>query len=409
MSEPYPNKKVNDIAILELTSPIPLKFKPVRIYSYIDRPGKLVLLGYGDSVGKSSLNILNFKQVNIVDYLMESNEWVLSPAACGGDSGGPLIYQMNDEVMLLGITSRADKRDDRFGHVTEAYLSHYKRLASKGAGLLFVEYTYVHPYGKSEPKQMGIDSDDKVVGLKILVNSIKQYNLKVGIQLTHGGGKSSSEVSGVLIGADNIPVPVKDRFLKVPVKADYDDIKIIKDSFVLAAKRVVDAGFDLIEFHSAHGYALNQWLSPLTNKRNDRYGGSYENRSRILCKIISSVRNYYPDMLISVRIPGNDHVDGGLSFNDAKKLASDLEKLGVDIINVSSGIGGWRRPRDRKGEGYLVDDARVIKQSVKIPVIGVGGIKTMKYVNKALCNNDFDLAAIGRGFLNNEVNLKQVH
>lgn len=311
--------------------------------------------------------------------------------------------------MLLGITSRADKRDDRFGNVTENSLSHYNRLAQKGASILFVEYTYVHPYGKSELNQLGIDSDDKLAGLKKLVEKIKSNNVLAGIQLTHSGAKSTYEISGKLIGADSIPVPAKDRTLEKPVKADYDDIKIIKDSFVLAAKRAVDAGFDLIEFHAAHGYGLNQWLSPLTNKRNDRYGGSYENRSRILCEIISTVRNYYPDMLISVRIPGNDHVDGGLSFKDTKRLASNLEKLGVDIINVSSGIGGWRRPRDKKGEGYLVDDTRVIKQSVKIPVIGVGGIKTMKYVNMSLCNNDFDLAAIGRGFLNNEVNLKQVY
>lgn len=115
MSEPYPNQSVNDIAIIELKTPIPAAFKPLKIYSYIDKPGKLVLLGYGATSYKSSLNNLNFKQVKVVDYLVESNEWVLSPAACGGDSGGPLIYQMDDEILLIGITSRADKRDERIG------------------------------------------------------------------------------------------------------------------------------------------------------------------------------------------------------------------------------------------------------------------------------------------------------
>lgn len=147
--------------------------------------------------------------------------------------------------MLLGITSRADKRDDRFGNVTENSLSHYNRLAQKGASILFVEYTYVHPYGKNEPNQLGIDSDDKLAGLSRLVKKVKCNNVLAGIKLTHSGAKSTYEISGKLIGADSIPVPVKDRTLEKPLKADYDDIKIIKDNLVLATKRAVDVGFDL--------------------------------------------------------------------------------------------------------------------------------------------------------------------
>ena len=146
------------------------------------------------------------------------------------------------------------------------------------------------------------------------------------------------------------------------------DIEEIKKSFLRAAKRAHVAGFNIIELHSAHGYGLNQWLSPITNKRTDKYGGIMKNRSRILLEIIDSIKEHIPEVVLSVRIPGQDHFIGGLSYGETSALALSLQKTGVDIINVSSGIGGWRRPRNRNGEGYLVDDAEIISRSLSIPV-----------------------------------------
>jgi NADPH2 dehydrogenase len=179
----------------------------------------------------------------------------------------------------------------------------------------------------------------------------------------------------------------------------HEEIGLWKESFFLAAARAVAAGFGLVEFHSAHGYGLNQWLSPITNRRTDEYGGSLFNRARLLFEIIEKVRQDYPQLLISARIPGQDFYEGGLTVEDMIQIALKLEQLGVDIINVSSGIGGWRRPRDRTSQGYLIPEAKKIQANISTPVIGVGGIQTGDFIDNLVFNNIVSLAAVGRAIL----------
>jgi NADPH2 dehydrogenase len=178
-----------------------------------------------------------------------------------------------------------------------------------------------------------------------------------------------------------------------------------KKGFIEAANRAVKAGFDLIEFHAAHGYGLNQWLSPLTNKREDIYGGNIENNLRILNEIIIEVKKNHPEILIAVRMPGQDFIPSGLTTEDGIYIAQTLEKIGVDILDVSSGIGGWRRPRDRTQEGYLVPEASVIQRAVGIPVIGVGGIETESFIDELIASGKISLAAIGRAILSGQFKL----
>lgn len=288
------------------------------------------------------------------------------------------------------------------GFVTQETLSHYSRLTKSNAALLMVEYTYIHKTGKSEPNQLGIDSDKHIEGLKTLADLIKLSGAVSAIQLTHAGAKSTrSQTGGPLLAPSAIRVPVKDYELEVPDKATLTDIELIKSSFLNATKRALLAGFQIIELHSAHGYGLNQWLSPLTNQREDDYGGSLQNRSRLLIEIVTSIKTQFPKAVLSVRIPGSDHLEGGLNQSEAVALSKTLERAGVSLINVSSGIGGWRRPRSRHGEGYLVDDAEIISKEVSIPVIGVGGIKSAEYINQSLEQKRFSLAAVGRAILNN--------
>ena len=161
------------------------------------------------------------------------------------------------------------------------------------------------------------------------------------------------------------------------------------------------AGLIFVELHSAHGYGLNQWLSPITNQRTDRYGGNLEGRSRLLKELIALIRKELPELLISIRIPGQDCFPGGLTPEDMKTVAKDLESLGVDLLNVSSGIGGWRRPRDRLGEGYLLDEASAIQAAVQIPVIGVGGIESAPFIDSIINAGRVELAAVGRAILQN--------
>ena len=299
------------------------------------------------------------------------------------------------------VPPMASQTADSSGYVTPQTITHYRRLASSGAAMIMVEYTYVHNSGKSEEFQLGISSDKHHSGLKKLSRAIRCSGAIPAIQLTHAGGKTKRSLTdGRLLSPSGLPVPVKDTLLENPDRATLYDINLIKESFILAALRAFQSGFEVIEIHAAHGYGINQWLSPITNQRNDLYGSPEENRFRILIEIVESIIKEIPQIILSVRIPGMDHIEGGFTHENSLNLSKKLEQLGVQIINVSSGIGGWRRPKYRQGEGYLVKDAALIQKETQLPVIGVGGIKSAEYINEALKNNHFSLAAVGRAILN---------
>ncbi len=278
------------------------------------------------------------------------------------------------------------------GFVTEKTLEHYTNLKKAHVGLLMVEYSFVHSSGRSELNQLGINDDLQIPGLTKLAAIIKSSGAIAGIQLTHSGGKSETQFTGgVLHSPSGVVVPVKDTVLESPDVMTDEDIQDWKRWFLEAAGRAVKAGFDLVELHAAHGYGLNQWLSPITNKTNYRLG--------FLLDIVSTIRSVYPHLLLSVRMPGQDFIEGGLTSKDSLKIAKSLEAVGVDIINVSSGIGGWRRPRERNGEGYLVEEAAFIQKHVTVPVIGVGGIESGEYIDKVISEKKISLAAVGRAIL----------
>lgn len=290
------------------------------------------------------------------------------------------------------IPPMASETADEAGFVTEKTIEHYSRLKKAYVGLLMVEYSFVHVSGRSEANQLGINDDAQIPGLTKLAAAIKSSGAVAGIQITHSGGKSETQFTGgVLHSPSGVSVPVKDQVLETPDIMMDEDIRDWKRWFLEAAGRAVKAGFDLVELHAAHGYGLNQWLSPITNKTNYRLG--------FLLDIISTIRSKYPQLLLSVRIPGQDFIEGGLTTSDTIKIAKSLEAIGVDIINVSSGIGGWRRPRERNGEGYLVAEAAIIQKAVSIPVIGVGGIETKNYIDELISTNTVSLAAVGRAIL----------
>ena len=169
------------------------------------------------------------------------------------------------------------------------------------------------------------------------------------------------------------------------------DIELWKSSFQNAISRAVQAGFDLVEIHAAHGYGMNQWLSPITNPRGDGLD--------LLVKMIEEAKAYFPELLLSVRMPGQDFIEGGLQVHNSLHIALALEEAGVDLLHVSSGIGGWKRPGTRSGEGYLVAEAAEIQKAVSVPVIGVGGIESGKYIDESLQKKQFSLAAVGRAIL----------
>lgn len=298
------------------------------------------------------------------------------------------------------VPPMASATADLEGFVTSETINHYQQLTEARPGLLIVEYTSVHATGKSEVNQLGIQSDAHIEGLLNISQLIRKSGAVAGIQLTHGGAKTEKELTGgFLMGPSAIAVPVKGQDMGIPDPMNKDEIEMWKSAFIAGSDRAVAAGFDLIEIHSAHGYGLNQWLSPITNKREDEYGKDNNGRMRLLLEIVNAVRTKHPKLLISVRMPGQDFTEEGLTISDTIAIAQSLEKAGVDIIHVSSGIGGWRRSSMRTGEGYLVDEAARIQVAVRVPVIGVGGIQTGKYIDQGISTGQFSLAAVGRAIL----------
>jgi NADPH2 dehydrogenase len=300
----------------------------------------------------------------------------------------------------LVIPPMASGTADQAGFATQATFDHYQRLSTAGAGIVFVEYSYVHSSGRSEANQLAADSADKEPGLAAIASIIRSKGSLAGLQIVHAGGKSNRMfTNSALMGPSAIRVPVKGMEMEVPQAMSLSDINDLQNWFLGAADLAFRAGFDFVELHAAHGYGLNQWLSPLTNQRNDSFGGSMQRRSRLLFSIVEKIKRLLPELLISVRIPGQDYLPSGLNLDDTIWLAQELELRGLDLLDVSSGIGGWRRPETVKGEGYLVADAAAIKSKIGTPVIGVGGIETEAYIEQAIRESRIDFAAVGRAIL----------
>jgi NADPH2 dehydrogenase len=298
------------------------------------------------------------------------------------------------------VPAMASETADSHGLATPATLARYRRLAEAQAGLLNVEYTFVSPSGRSEPNQLGAASDDHVPGLREIAAIIKSSGAVAGLQLVHAGGKTTRDLSGgVIMGPSDVVVPVKDRRLEAPTPMSQGDIAHWHQAFLDAAKRAAIAGFDLVELHCAHGYGLNQWLSPLTNRRTDDYGRDLAARTRLVREIVASIRADFPQLLVAARIPGQDFLPGGLTVDDMIVVTRDLVAAGLDIVSVSSGLGGWRRPKDRTMEGYLVEEATRIQAATPRPVVGVGGIESAAYIDQVVGEGRIALAAVGRAIL----------
>lgn len=300
----------------------------------------------------------------------------------------------------LVVPPMASQTASADGRPTARTIEHYARLARSGAGLIWVEYTAVHPSGRGEPRQTMLADDTAIEAFAQVAWAIRQSGARAGLQLVHAGGKSTRELTaGDLQGPSAVAVPVKGRELEVPREMTARDLWLWKESFEQAADRAARAGFQWLELHAAHGYGLNQFLSPLTNRREDDYGGTTANRARLLFEIAARLRRLHPRRGLAVRLPGQDHLPGGLTREDSVWIARELGRIGVDLIDVSSGLGGWRRTDSREDEGYLVEDAAFLRARSGQPVIGVGGVKTGAYMDRVIADGAVDLVAVGRSIL----------
>jgi len=312
------------------------------------------------------------------------------------------MVRLLDSISLgkLGLSNRivmppmATNKATSNGEVTESQIRHYAER-SKGVGIIIVEHSYVTPRGKLSPNQLGIYDDKLIPGLSRLVKAVHSHRIPVAAQINHAGGKTMSGVIGVQpVGPSSVRV-----FQETPRELDMGEIDEVVEAFGRAARRVVEAGFDAVEVHGAHGFLLNQFLSPLTNKRADEYGGSLENRACFPIRVFKRVKKEVGgDFPLLYRLGADDFMEGGLSLEDTKVFAGMLVSAGVDAIDVSGGIGG-SNPKGLSGQGYLFYLAEAIKKVVNVPVVGVGGISDAEFADEAVRDGKVDLVAVGRALL----------
>lgn len=276
------------------------------------------------------------------------------------------------------------------GAVTDDLVEHYVRR-SKALGLLIVEHSYVSLDGRLSERQLGIYDDGLILGLEKLSSSIHATGTPVVIQINHAGRSASMEITGIK--------PVAPSSTENARELRGEEIEALVEAFANAAERAMRAGFDGVEVHGAHGFLLNQFLSPLANRRQDKYGDSLEKRIRFPLEVVERVKEQVGGRLLLYRLGSDDLVPEGTQIEDSKKFAVKLEEAGVDILDVSGGLCGSRPVHLQGRQGYFIPQAQQIKKAVNIPVIGVGGVTEPEYANKLIQEGQVDLVAVGRGLL----------
>ena len=293
------------------------------------------------------------------------------------------------------------------GFANDFHFVHYASRAQGGTGLIIVEATGIVPEGRITNKCMGIWNDAQAESLKKIVRFIHESTeTKVGIQLAHAGRKASTwngkqislEEGWETVAPSKIPYGEGER---IPHELSVSEIKNLVKSFKDAAKRAIDAGFDVIEIHAAHGYLIHQFMSPLSNVRTDEYGGNFENRIRFLLEIIDDVNELLDENHpLFVRISGTEYTENGWEIEDSVKLAEILKTKNVDLIDVSSG-GNIQGAKISLFDGYQVPLAAEIKKQTGMKTGAVGLIKTAEMAEEILQNEEADLIFVAREILRN--------
>jgi 2,4-dienoyl-CoA reductase-like NADH-dependent reductase (Old Yellow Enzyme family) len=296
------------------------------------------------------------------------------------------------------------------GFANDWHLVHLGSRAVGGAGLIVTEAAAVEAAGRISPADLGIYHDAHIEKLAQIVAFLHEHGAKAGIQLAHAGRKASTprpwdggtSASPEAGGWSPIVAPSAIAFsdgYQTPKELDREGIAAIVRAFGAAARRSLAAGFDVVEIHAAHGYLLHEFLSPLSNHRSDQYGGSFENRTRILREVVASVRESWPQTQpLFVRISASDWTEGGWTIDDSVRLARELKVLGVDLIDASSG-GNLPRATIPVGPGYQVPFAEQIRREAEIATGAVGMITEAEQADEIVRSGKADLVLLARELL----------
>ncbi len=295
------------------------------------------------------------------------------------------------------------------GHPNDWHLVHLGSRAVGGASLIFTEATAVTPEGRITPADLGIWDDSHIESFARIARFLRSQGSVAGIQLAHAGRKGSAtrpwEGGSAIAPGDGgwIPsapsaVPFSDR-MAVPVEMTLSDITAVRKAFVDAARRAHLAGFRVLEIHAAHGYLLHEFLSPLSNRRTDSYGGSFEGRIRMLLETTAQVRVVWPGSLpLFVRISATDWEEGGWTVDESVELAKRLKPLGVDVVDCSSG-GSVPKPAVPSGSGYQTAMAERIRREADIMTAAIGSITSASQADHIICTGQADLVLMARQML----------
>jgi 2,4-dienoyl-CoA reductase-like NADH-dependent reductase (Old Yellow Enzyme family) len=292
---------------------------------------------------------------------------------------------------------------DDDGRVTPRLVDTMVRLARNRVGLMITGHTFVHPLGKAGPWQMGVYRDDMLPGLREMADAVHDAGGRICLQLAHAGGHAARRLTHhQAIG----PSAFEGRFGGMCRAMSVEDIQIVIDAMVGAARRAQTAGFDAVQIHAAHGYLLSQFLSPATNHRQDAFGGSLKNRARLVCDVIREVRRAVgAGFPILTKINSEDFVETGFQQDDMLQVAALVADAGVDAVEMSGGTvinpqethcARKVHPTCPEEEVYYRKAAQAFKAAVALPLILVGGIRSLAMAEQLIADGTADLIAFGR-------------
>ena len=289
------------------------------------------------------------------------------------------------------------------GSCTQRLIDLMVQLVHGGVGLIITGHTYVSPEGQARMGQMGIYHDDLIAGLTDMTGAVHKAGGSIILQLAHAGCHADAERTGQKAWGASVMIdengPLNNREMTP------EDIRKVVEAFGKGAARAERAGFDGVQIHAAHGYLLSQFLSPFYNKRKDKYGGSLENRARIVLEVLQSVKGHVrADYPVMIKINAQDFVEGGLSADEAVKLAAMLKASGIDAIELSGGvIYSGKLTAVRKGkldspseEVYYRNEAGKLKETVDVPLMLVGGIRSFEVAERLVDDGTTDYISLCR-------------
>ena len=304
-----------------------------------------------------------------------------------------LIGTLPVENRLVMPPMQTNKTDR--GHVTEELVQYYRdRAVLSRPGIIITEHSCITESGRAAEGQLSLASDALIEEHKRLTDAIHEGGSKAFVQLNHAG----SNGIGDALSASAVSIPLK-KLSKRPRALTVEEIREIEEQFAAAALRAIKAGYDGVEIHCAHGYLLNQFYSPMTNKRGDTYGGSLENRLRITLETVALVRQAIGgEIPVAVRLGGADYLPGGSREEDAAAAGKLLEEAGVDLLDLSGGMCFFMRPGHLEA-GYFASMSEKVKASVSIPVLLTGGVHKIGEAEALLQDGKADLIGVGRALL----------